>query len=232
MPSVKIPGVKVAGGATLWEIIRHKTSAPEEPAEFKVYNPLRARTGDFLSIDTDELSGKHLTISQVRVYTRTIGSDKFNFTDYVASEGDAAVVVRVNTISNPDPFSHKKCNVLLLGLDFESSYSENNMEDFHKSVLPTGIMEVRDDKGEVIATYERVNGVADPYEARVTVFDDRSGQPKTESLDYWDFGRDNNGKPEFYLVEMDTTTGYMKMLKGSEISEKDVLLLPAGLAEV
>ncbi len=209
---------------TLWEILKEKMSGEkEEPQELKVFNPLKAKIGDFVSIDFADLGGKNFTVVEIDVYKREIGGEIFEFADYILREGDIWVHLRVYPISNADPYSHKHCDSLILFPDFEMAYDKN----FHEVILPSGILEVKNENNNILATYNRRDNLKEPFEAEVKVIEDSAKPPKIENWHFWDFERQTEDKKiEYYFVEMNTENGWFQMYRGFEVSEKDILVMP------
>ncbi len=211
-------------GMTLWEIIKDKISGgKEEPLEFNFFNPLKAKLGDFVSIETAELSGKNFTLVETDIYKRKILGENFEFANYIFREGDNWVHLRVFPLTNPEPYSYKHCDVMVVFPDFEMPYDQN----FYEIILPSGILEVKDGQGNLMATYNRRENLKDPIFAEVTVIDNADNQPKIESWDCWDFERDTAQDKEYYFVEMDLKTKSFQMFWGREISEKDIIIFPS-----
>lgn len=215
-------------GMTLWEIACQSfKSQQEEPPEFKIFNPLKAKLGDFIAIEAADVSGTNFVVCEIDLYKRVVHGETFESVDYVLRDGDRWAYLRVNPIADPDQFSQRHYNVLLLFPDFEMAYDEG----LHNQILNAGLpLEVKDDKGKVMATYARlVEGMKNPHHCEVTVLKDRTKLPTTELVDSWDFGRNlEDNSCEFYFVELNKTQGNMfQMFRGVEISEKDVTILPA-----
>ncbi len=213
-------------GITLWQLLKEKVkSEKEEPSEFKIFNPLKGKIGDFVSIEAVDLYGKNFLISEIDVYKTVIGGKIFESCDYILREGENWVTLRVLPLSNPDPYSHKHATALVLFPDSEMEYDKK----FHKKILPAGTLEVKDTGKNLSAVYTRCNGIKEPYTAEVAALKDPAQEPEKESLVYWDFERKtDDGKIEYYFVEMNSGTGWFQMFRGFEVSEKDVTLLPAG----
>lgn len=212
-------------GMTLWEVGVEwvKGVQGKDLPESKIFNPLKANLGDFISIAAVGLSGMNFVIvAEIDEYERTIGNKTYRFADYILRNGDEWFTLRVNPVEDADPYSQKHFDLLLLYPDAEFEYNEN----LHKNVLPTGVLEVRDESGNVIATYQRLGGLTDPHEAKVTALKDRTKTPEVEHFHYWDFCRANDGTTEYYFVEMNKETGWFQMFRGVELFEKDVLLTP------
>ena len=64
----------------------------------------------------------------------------------------------------------------------------------------------------------------DPYRADVLVLA-ADGQPRHESYDYWDFGRKQDGRDEFYFVEMNTENGMFQTWRAVETTENELSFL-------
>lgn len=215
-------------GMTLWELARQSfQKKQEEPPEFKIFNPLKAKLDDFVAIEAADVSGTNFTVSEIDPYKRVRHGETFESVDYVLRDGDRWVYLRVNPVADADKFSQKHYDVLLLFPDYQMDYDKELIDNILNAGLP---LEVRDDKGEVMATYTRlVEGMKRPDSCEVTVLKDRTKPSTTEIVYSWDFGRNlENGSCEFYFVELNETQGnIIQMLRGVEISEKDVTILPA-----
>lgn len=211
---------------TLYEMALERLRKKEEVSpELKIFNPLKAKIGDFVSIDAADLSGTNFLVTELDVYKQLIGSETFEFTDYPLRDGDKWVTVRVNPVANPDPYSHKHYNVLVLYPDFEMQYDE----EFCKNILNSGgPLEVKDGEGRVLATYNRLfDGATEPVVCEVMVLKDLSKPLERETVSCWDFGRNLEDKScEFYFVEMNNNDHMFQMFRGIEVSEKDITLLP------
>lgn len=183
------------------------------------YNPLNAEIGGFVSIPLQDLSGRQFSLVEIDDYARHIANKKFQFADYICQDGDTWITLRANPITGGDPYSTKKLNILGLYPHREFDYDE----EFHKEILPTGTIEVKDDDGKVIATYMRLNNLKDPYTAEVYAFKDKSEPYEVGECDYWDFAREVDGKTEFYFVEMDKENGTFTTYRGVEVESVDIL---------
>lgn len=207
---------------TPWQKFKELMSGPaEKPIELRVYNPFTLRQGDFVTIDDplNDVRKVRYEITELDVYRRTIGDRNFEFVDYVLEDSsDEWLTIRVSDDGAP---GNRQRSILLLFPDYEGEYDEQ----MHKETLPSGVLEVKDDHGEVIASYERVNGVKDPYRADVLVLSGNE-PPVHESCEYWDFGRKrDDGRDEFYIVEMSTKTGMFHTWRAMETSESELSFL-------
>lgn len=206
---------------TIWEALRdHFAAEQKEPEELKMFNPLKLKIGDFVSIDAKDLYGKQLAVSELDVYERTLGGEKFEFINYVLLDDENKPVnLRLHPIKDSDPYGKKHCDVLVVLPDSEMAYDK----DFHENVLPTGVLEVKDEKGELLATFQRVGESKEPYSAVVTVLDNPDSPPRKERYTYWDYVRETEEKTtQFYFVEMNEDNGWFQMFVGFPVDEQDV----------
>ena len=198
-----------------------------EPLFLRVYNPFALKPADFVTVD-DVLNGISKTtyqVTEIDVYRRTIGEKTFESVDYVLQDSKEAndnwLTLRVSeTGALPSAAGPAERTILLLFPDYEGEYDE----DLHKQVLPSGILEIKDDHGEVLAHYERLHGLTDPYRADVLVLA-ADAQPRHESYDYWDFGRKQDARDEFYFVEMNTENGMFQTWRAVETTENELSFL-------
>src|SRR5207302_200025 len=146
----------------------------------------------------------------------------FESVDYVLQDSngtdDSWLTLRVSE-STGLPVGTQR-TVLLLFPDYEGEYDE----ELHKQVLPSGILDIKDDQGQILAHYERLHGLRDPYRTDVLVLA-ADGQPRHESYDYWDFGRKQDGRDEFYFVEMNTENGMFQTWRAVETTENELSFL-------
>ena len=208
---------------TPWQAFKDLVAgSKEQPLVLRVYNPFALKPLDFVTVD-DVLNGVTKTmyqVTEVDVYRRTIGDRTFESVDYVLQEPTADAWLTVRVSDNAGTPGNKQRTILLLFPDFEGEYDE----DLHKRVLPSGILELKNDQGELIARYERLNGLKDPYRADVLVLA-ADEPPRHESFDYWDFGREQDGRQEFYFVEMNAETGVMQTWRAAETSDSELSFL-------
>jgi len=207
---------------TPWEAFKDLFSGPREQSlVLRVYNPFALKPADFVIVD-DVLNGIPKTqyqVTEVDVYRRSIDAQTFEFVDYILQgPQDSWLTLRVSE-NAPLPGQTER-TILLLFPDYEGEYDE----DMHKNVLPSGVLEVKNDAGELIARYERIHGLKEPYRADVLVIgpDDAS---RHESCEYWDFGRKENEREEFYFVEMNTENGVIRTWRAAETSENELSFL-------
>ena len=195
---------------------------PRQPA---ADNPFDLKHGDFAQFKTTSHAGKRFMVVEISHYRRTVGGKMFTSTDFFLhdEDSDTYVTLRANPRANITPDDPRRTDFLVLEPDYEGEYDET----LHKQVLPGGVIDVRNDAGEVVATYQRLYGknVPDALSVQVLAAD---GTNVTEKYEGWDFGRNlPNGKPEFYFVEMSTDTGRFQMLRGTLVNERDIVAVRA-----
>ena len=225
----------MAQGKTLWEMLLEKVQGP---LELKYYNPLRARIGSAVTIDTLELRDQDFFLREIREYKRTIGSKEFRFVDYALRArplggSDVWVRLRLNPVEDPTKVAGLTHDVLLLRLDDEMSYNE----ELHRLVGDdTHKFQVLQD-GKVVEEYWRINDVGSPYQANVSVVKDSNANNKAEKdeienlrLDYWDYWREvkdeaGQAHTEFLFVEMNAADGWFQIWKGGAIDPQQVVVM-------
>ncbi len=221
----------MARGKTLWEMLLEWLAGPQE---FKYYNPLRARVGSPVTLDTVELRDLNFFLREVRAYRRQIEGREFPFADYVLVarqlDGDE-VVCRVRLVPAAGGAGRgEDHDVLLLRLYDDRSYDEG----LHNVVRDTtGKFEVLED-GHVTEEYWRVNDVLEPYKAEVAVLRDVNEDKTVQAdeverlrLEYWDYWRetpDEAGTPsvQYLFVEMDADNGWFQLWRGQAIDPRRV----------
>ncbi|HEY2384136.1 MAG TPA: hypothetical protein VGK48_23420 [Terriglobia bacterium] len=208
---------------TAWQAFKELLSGPEEkPIALRVYNPFALKPADFVTID-DILNGiqsAQYQVTEVDAYRRLIGDRTYESVDYaLENSNDEWLTIRVS--DEPGLPGTTERTILLLFPDYEGEYDE----ELHKKTLPSGVLEIKDDQGQVIATYERLHGLKEPYRADVLVLT-ASENPHHESYEYWDFGRKTgDGREEFYFVEMSTETGMFHTWRAVHTSENELSFL-------
>lgn len=222
-------------GRTLWEILLDKFNGP---SELLYYNPLKARVGVSMTIDTVELRELNFFLQEIREYRRRIGPQEYTFVDYSLlarplGGDDVAVRLRLNPIADTQRSGGREYHVLMLRLDDEFEYTkdfENLLND------PSGLFQVREND-VVTEEFERMHGLKSPYRATVSYLRDINQNHHIErdeidrlELKYWDFSRqikDEADQPldEYLFVEMDGTTGWIQIWRGSELNPQKVIVI-------
>ncbi len=222
-------------GRTLWEILLDKFSGP---SELHYYNPLKARIGVSVTIDTVEMRDLNFFLQEIREYKRRIGPQEFTFVDYSLLArplhgDDVSMRLRLNPIADPQKAGGREYNVLMLRLDDEMEYAA----DFEKLLNDkTGLFQIRQD-GVVKEEFQRMYGLKTPYQATVSYLRDVNQDHRIErdeidtlELKYWDFSRqikDEAGQPleEYLFVEMDGQTGWIQIWCGCELDPRKVVVV-------
>lgn len=214
---------------TLWEILTGQDEEPDVESQFT--NPLKARIGNEVRIDTLELEELHFNVRALREVTRHVGDQEFQYADYilVARPFGGDPVKKKLRLMPLDEHSDGSMthSALLFDLLDEFEYHE----DFHKGLA------FEENKGEFLegdAMYWRVNEVEAPWECTVKHISDLDGDGEVEmeevedaAMTYWDFWReteDDGGNKvlEFYIVEMDNDSGWFQIWVGKEIDQHRV----------
>jgi len=204
---------------TPWQAFKDLLSGPkQQPVALRVYNPFGLKPSDFVTVD-DVLNGISKTtyqVTEIDVYRRSIENRTFESVDYVLQDSNEQwLTVRISDNSSLPGGTER--TILLLFPDYEGEYDE----DFHKNVLPSGVLDIKNDDGELIARYERLHGLRDPYQADVLVIGTEP-EPRHESYQFWDFGRKQNDREEFYFVEMNNETGMFHTWRAVETTENEL----------
>lgn len=208
---------------TPWQAFKDLLAGHEEkPIALSVYNPFALKPADFVTVD-DVLNGIQATqyqVTEVDLYRRTIGGRTFESVDYVLEDSkEEWLTIRVS--EDRGLSGNAERTILLLLPDYEGEYDEV----LHKQTLPSGILEIKDDQGQVIARYDRLNGLKESYRADILVLTGKES-PRHESCEYWDFGRKTEGgRDEFYFVEMSTETGMFRTWRAVQTTENELSFL-------
>lgn len=223
-------------GKTIWEMLTdrlHKAGGGNG-AGIAFYNPLDLRAGSAEPISYSngpEFADFDFTAQEMREYTRRIGAQDFQFTDYVLRgvnkkgfDADKAMTIRLRAVPN-QAGAH---DTLLLKLYDEFAFAE----DFLNVVKDdTGIFEAKDDKTGKTDSFSRINDLRESYQAVVLVVSETTpdgkaanGKASAMKLEYWDYWRDmdiggGNKAKEFFFVEMNSDTGWFQLWRGREFFE-------------
>ena len=217
---------------TLWQMLTKKKEEEEVavPVEDQHYNPLGAKIGQHVKIDTLEMEEFDFNIRSLQAWTRHIGGEKFKHADYLLIArpiGGDEVKKKVRLVPMEDPDGKMTHNVVLLNLLDEFEYDQ----EFHEG-LDFDRNGGEFHEGEAI--YYRVQDVRDPFKARIKHISDLVGDGEVEEEEvrdstvvYWDFWReteDDGGNTiiEFYIVEMDDDCGWFRIWVGGEIDQNRV----------
>ena len=201
------------------------------PAELKVFNPLELKVNDFVPFEVPhpDLLGKRFMVIEIDLWERDLGGQ---FVDYIL-EGDVSVetvTLRAYPKETSDASAPRSSDLLVLFPHRRLGYDEEGVEFPYKEILMKGLpLEVRDDSGNVMATYARLNGAKKPYSGKVTLFKGKNTPSGVEHFDYWDYGRDveDGGVAvvDYYFVEMsqnDEDRGTIQTYRGVSVSQYDV----------
>lgn len=243
-------------GRTLFEILTGRNKRDTRPMELRFFNPLSAKVGQHISIEHEpELKNINFEVDKISVYETLITSSevihRFYHCDlhlrglslrkisnpyYGTQDENGLLRFRLRLIKDDDETNKLGCKVQLLHLYYEQEHDESLLQVLQNQEFHVN----QDDLGnelEVPRIYWRVEGVPDPYKAKVTVLADknRDGTIEENELErhdftYWDFARDTEDEykvpyREFLTVEMKDKTGYLIFLRGTEVNPSQLLLL-------
>lgn len=230
-------------GKTIWEIISEKFNRDITPLEFQYHNPLSAKVGNTMSFSNlPEYEGINFVIEKISVPETRIGDKKFYHTDYILKgislDMDYPLRIRLRVIPDENSFNKLGCRLQLLKVCDEFEFDEG----FYSVVTdPCKEFSInQDDQGnelELPLIYRRVEDVADPYHARVTVLCDKDndGTVDKEELDrynitYWDYHRqyidqDSQTKVDFLNVEMNDKSRYFTLMRGFEVDPSQIMVI-------
>jgi hypothetical protein len=220
-------------GKTLWEMLMHRLhgSGSGNGSGISFYNPLDLRVGSALNVPYSngaEFANYDFQVKEIREYTRRIGEQDFQFTDYWLSGTNTRTFTAEDTMQarvRGVPNAAGAFDSLLLRLEDEFAFAEDFLEVVKD---PSGIFEVTDDKTGAKQTFDRINDLKTSYEAAVmaiteTTPDGKAASAKTKAvkLEYWDYWREadlGGGKiaKEFIFVELNSETGWFQIWRGRE----------------
>jgi len=212
---------------TLIELLKYKKEkkALAEEVEFPVANPLGIKFNSLISIPsihvpnyTGDAIEVDCKLKLIEEYTREIDDEVFTFTDYVLSYREGSEFNLKLRIYG---------EAALLLTPYESMPFSKEMDEVLEDTERTGKLDVTEN--DTLLEYFRVNGAHHRWYATiksVTPADvDSNGKVTKEStshlcnnsLEYWDFERDNGGVTEYIIVEMKSVDGWITMRKGTLI---------------
>lgn len=224
---------------TLWQLLTAKPEV-EVPVESKFYNPVNARIGNAVQIDTLDLEGLSFTIQGLREVKRVIEGRNFFFADYdllARPFNKTPVNARLRFL----PLEHKDGDlthkVLLLNkiesCKYDKAFHEGLAYEKNQGVFTDGV------------DYWRIDDVQSEWIASTATLKDLDQSGKVDldevvrgNLTYWDFWREDieviRGDQvdhanielktlSFYFVEMDES-GTFEFWTGQEIDPSRVIL--------
>lgn len=199
--------------ATLFEMLTRKKQQPTpvvqaQSEETKHYNPLRAKIGGVVRINTIDLENLNFIVRSIREIRTTIDGQVFYMADYdllARPVSGPEVKQRLRLVPNGDSDT---CDIVLLNFVADFPYDQ----PYHQG------LSWDNNQGEAVegdAKFWRVGDVHDPWEVETASLMDKNGDGKVDAnevrkghLTYWDFWRDTKDTDgvdirEFYIVEMD-----------------------------
>lgn len=227
-------------GRTFFQMLKGKLSSP---TELKVYNPLRLKVGDNVTIDAIDLRDLDFKVTAVREMNRETNGYKYQSVDYQllgsplggsATEATSARL-RLNPRTVPDPASGLTHNVLVLSLYYECGYKDAQDQGLIDAVnAGTGEFEI-DWKGQ--RKYYRINDLTTPWDANLKILEDLDGngqvdddEIRDQSIQYWDYHTellDEASQPytEYLFIEQNPEDGWFQIWRGFEINPEKVIAI-------
>ena len=216
-------------GKTLWEMFTERLRGGGNGAGIAFANPLGLLVGSAATVPYSngaEFADYDFSVQEIREYTRRIGGQDFQFTDYVLRGVNKKTFASTDTLPcrlRSIPKQAGGHDSLLLRLEDEFAFAEDFLGVVRDS---SGTFEVKDDESGDTATFSRINELREAYEAAVLVIsettpDGKAARGKTSAvkLEYWDYWRDLDvaaGRKEFLFVEMNCDTGWFQIWRGRE----------------
>ena len=219
---------------TLLELIKYKREQKELAKEIEcpIANPLGLKFGSLISIPSVHIPDYigdsvevDCNLKAIENYVRVIDDEYFIFTDYLLKYNDKQEHDLKLRVCDED--------VLLL-TPYESMPYSDEMNVVLLGTERTGKIQVTENDEQI--EYFRINDIKSHWNVEVKRLVDDGSHKITKAskitshyLKYWDFGRevttDGGIVGEFIIVEMDGTTGWITMRKGSFIDQQFVNII-------
>lgn len=230
--------------AKLYEILLRKVGwldeeKPVPTEEQKIYNPIGAKIGGSITIDSLDYRGLNFFVKEIREYSVSSGGKNHRFVDYVLlarplNKPDMWVRLRLVPDKNSGTRLTHKAMVLKLYDEFE--YNEdfkNVLEDESKKFVIDDDKNDADPSNDTHDEYWRVNDVGLAYTAKYLSMTDENNDGRVSqdelnrgSLDFWDYSRltdiDGIELEQYMFVEMDKKSGWVQIWQGTQVSPEQV----------
>ena len=232
----------------LYQILAAKLSgkpvAPKEVniPENQIYNPIGARIGSSITIDSIDCYGKHFFVTEIRDNCTKVAGQEFKMSDYTLTakplDGkDITVRLRVaedKCWSLPSSTCGVPYKAMVLEQHDSLAYDEG-LHNVLKETDDTGKFQI-DHDGADSDIFPRCGGVKGSYKSHLVIVGretlagnaDKFPTPLTGTTDieYWDFSRivkqDGVDVEQYLFVEMNTDNGWFELWKGCEIDPQKV----------
>ena len=222
----------------LIDSVRGLSRAKQEPLEWSVYNPLRARVGDTLMISPLAAPGlpegsdkTGFEIRQIDEYSTMIGGEIFLSADYLLLRQEGGLEFWKTLRLIPTSRGSEVWDYLLLSPDEQSQYNEKFhlglSGDFCRRMDPSN-------RSHLLARYRRIDNKTTPQEVKIREVKPDATEISLAKIELWDFVRElpesDGGGLEYYFWEISTEDGEMRSYVGREVSARDVELCPTKAA--
>lgn len=197
------------------------------------FNPLSAQIGDKIEVDTPDLQGLTFEVKEILTTTIHHAGESYSLVDYAL----VADSKKPTPLADPDGKVHVRMRYIDTGEGYEAAAfqivdlrpASDGFVDQLKADSSTAELKIGASGG--VATFERIDEVAEPYFAtrRVVSTPDGSDAPVTSPvvpLTYWDFQREaNDGSgdyTQYALVEYNEKTKHYATLIGWDVDPAQV----------
>ena len=229
----------------LYQILAAKLSgksvAPKQldAPEALIYNPIGARIGSSITIDSIDCFGKHFFVTEIRDCATNIASHEFRMADYVlvARPLDGKdITIRLRVAVDTTSTYGVPYKTMVLEQHDSLAYDEG-LHNVLKETDNTGKFQI-DHEGADSDVFLRCGGVKGSYKAKIVIVGQEVAEVKagyplvmkdstTEAgFEYWDFSRivkqDGVDVDQYLFVEMNTDNGWFKLWKGCEIDPQKI----------
>ncbi len=215
----------------LYEILMRKLGIGDSKEESSIpkldfYNPLTAKVGGVVKIDTIEYRDHRFIIKDILENTIRVGGKVHKNTDYILesrpiNKEDVTLCLRV--VPNND--SNSRITHRALGLSvYDSLAYDEGLHNVLKEDTQFNIDDDKSDNNPDNDTHEefwRVNDVKTSYTRSVKSLGKEGKPEELDSVEFWDYSRmteiDSVQVEEFVYAEMNKRTGWFTIWRGAEI---------------
>ena len=220
----------------LWGSDSVKPATVDKAQEDLIYNPIGCKVGGVVKIDSLDFRDHRFTVREIQEYSLSLNGNRHRMVDYTLLArpiGQPDFTCRLRIVPNPDSKSSTTHRALLMTLYDDLAYNDG-LHDVVKDDTKKFVIDNDSDPENIIHDeFWRVNDVGVSYVANVKVLADRDGSGKVdekeisrESVEFWDYSRntdiDGVEVEEFVFVEMDKSSGWFKIWRGSEVNPERI----------
>lgn len=204
--------------SSIWERLTGKHPIPKDT----IYNPLGAKIGTAISINTPDYQEETYEVSEIREINRCVNENNHQFSDYVLKEN-----LRVRVVPCLEKaIGNKQIQVLVLSRYDEIAFSQELLDLVTKNTQ----FEINNsDTSEQIdffrPSYDNKSRMQLTWETSVTTRK-KSGEGLEINLksrmSYWDYSRETKDEAkqdyvDYLFVEMNKDNGMFQLWRGVEV---------------